>query len=58
VRLEDRRFRLWLVEKRDGEHVWAAADMPAPLPADTRLLGSYRLADDQAVMTWTPKAGD
>lgn len=55
VRLEDRSFRLWVVEKRDGEHVWAAPEMPAELPTDTRLLGSYVLATDDSVMTWTPR---
>jgi DNA-binding response OmpR family regulator len=54
VRLEDRSFRLWVVEKRDGEHVWAAPEMPAVLPTDTRLLGSYVLADQDGVMTWKP----
>jgi CheY-like chemotaxis protein len=55
VRLEDRRHRLWIVEKRDGEHVWAAPELPAELPTDTRLIGSYTLADDNAVMTWKPQ---
>lgn len=57
VRLEDRGFRLWVVEKRDGEHVWAAREMPAALPTDTRLIGSYALAADATAMTWTPRAG-
>ena len=55
VRLEDRSFRLWVVEKRDGQHVWAAAEIPAQLPTDTRLLGSYSLASDLGTMVWTPQ---
>lgn len=57
VRLEDRRFKLWVVVKQDGEHVWAAVNMPAELPADTRLLGSYVLLSDVPGMTWIPQPG-
>jgi CheY-like chemotaxis protein len=56
VRLEDRRYKLWIVEKRDGEHVWAATELPAELPTDTRLIGSYTLSREDTVMTWSPKA--
>lgn len=55
VRLEDRSFRLWVVEKQDGEHVWAAPELPAVLPTDTRLLGSYVLDGDDSAMTWMPQ---
>ena len=58
VRLEDRRFKLWVVVKQDGEHVWAAVTMPAELPADTRLLGSYGLSSGKAGMTWTATLDD
>lgn len=57
VRLEDRSFRLWVVIKPDGQHVWAAADLPRELPADTRLLGSYGMSSTDEAMTWEPKAG-
>jgi DNA-binding response OmpR family regulator len=57
VRLEDRRFKLWVVIKQDGEHVWAAVSMPAELPADTRLLGSYGLTSAGTGMNWTPESG-
>jgi DNA-binding response OmpR family regulator len=55
VKLEDRRFRLWVVVKQDGEHVWAAVNMPAELPADTRLIGSYRLTSSGTAMAWEPQ---
>ena len=57
VRLEDRRYKLWVVEKQDGEHVWAAVHMPAELPADTRLLGSYGLSSEGTRMTWAAHHG-
>jgi CheY-like chemotaxis protein len=57
VRLEDRRFKLWVVVKQDGEHVWAAVNMPAELPADTRLLGCYRMAREGPGMVWEPQPG-
>ena len=57
VRLEDRNYRLWVVIKPDGQHVWAAANLPRELPADTRLLGSYALASNNQGMTWEPKPG-
>jgi DNA-binding response OmpR family regulator len=55
VKLEDRRFRLWVVVKQDGEHVWAAVNMPAELPADTRLIGSYSLTSSGTAMSWEPQ---
>jgi DNA-binding response OmpR family regulator len=54
VKLEDRRFKLWVVLKQDGEHVWAAVNLPRQLPADTRLLGSYALSSDGTELEWTP----
>lgn len=57
VKLEDRRFKLWVVVKQDGEHVWAAVNMPAELPADTRLIGSYALSRAGTEMTWEPQTG-
>lgn len=57
VRLEDKRFKLWVVVKQDGEHVWAAVNMPAELPADTRLLGCYRMAREGPGMVWEPQPG-
>ena len=57
VRLEDRSFRLWVVIKPDGQHVWAALTLPRELPADTRLLGSYTLSSTNQEMTWEPKPG-
>ena len=55
VKIEDRRFRLWVVVKQDGEHVWAAVNMPAELPADTRLIGSYSLTSSGTTMVWEPQ---
>lgn len=55
VKLEDRRFRLWVVVKQDGEHVWAAVNMPAELPVDTRLIGSYSLTSSGTAMVWEPQ---
>lgn len=57
VRLEDRRYKLWVVVKQDGEHVWAAVHMPAELPADTRLLGSYGLVSEGPGMIWAAQPG-
>jgi DNA-binding response OmpR family regulator len=57
VKLEDRRFKLWVVLKQDGEHVWAAVSMPPQLPADTRLLGSYSLSSTGSEMVWAPHVG-
>ncbi|MEP6732427.1 MAG: response regulator [bacterium] len=57
VRLEDRRFKLWVVVKQDGEHVWAAITMPPELPADTRLIGSYALTNDGTRMNWVAQPG-
>ena len=41
VRVEDARYRLWVVMQPDGEHVWASIDPPANLPNGTRTIGSY-----------------
>lgn len=57
VRLDDKSFKLWVVIKPDGQHVWAAADLTQELPGDTRLLGSYVLSSTDQAMTWEPKAG-
>ena len=57
VRLDDRSVKLWVVIKPDGQHVWAAQELPKELPADTRLLGSYALSHTSQGMTWEPKPG-
>ncbi len=55
VRLEDRRFRLWVVVQPDGERVWAAVECPDKLPPGTRVLGAYGFSRQAGAMTWTPQ---
>jgi hypothetical protein len=53
VRVEDARYRLWVVMQPDGEHVWASIDPPTNLPEGTRLIGSYAFSPEQQTMLWT-----
>jgi CheY-like chemotaxis protein len=53
VRVEDARYRLWVVMQPDGEHVWASIDPPASLPEGTRLIGSYAFSPEQQTLCWT-----
>jgi DNA-binding NtrC family response regulator len=53
VRVEDARYRLWVVMQPDGEHVWASIDPPANLPEGTRAIGSYVFSEERQHMRWT-----
>lgn len=52
VRVEDARYRLWVVMQPDGEHVWASIDPPANLPEGTRAIGSYAFSPEHQTMRW------
>src|SRR5205085_9244456 len=54
VRVEDARYRLWVVMQPDGEHVWASIDPPSSLPDGTRTIGSYSFSTEHQSMPWTP----
>ncbi len=54
VRVEDARYRLWVVMQPDGEHVWASIDPPTNLPTGTRAIGSYAFSAEHQTMRWTP----
>jgi DNA-binding NtrC family response regulator len=53
VRVEDARYRLWVVMEPDGEHVWASIDPPDNLPAGTRAIGFYAFSPEHQAMRWT-----
>ena len=55
VRLEDVRFRLWVLHQPDGEHVWASIEEPTNLPSGTRTIGSYVCTPPQEHMQWVPR---
>jgi CheY-like chemotaxis protein len=55
VPLEESRYRLWVVMQPDGEHVWAAVDMPAGLPAGSVLTGFYSYSRAEKAMLWEPR---
>src|SRR5260221_11817254 len=55
VRVEDARYRLWVVMQPDGEHVWASIDPPSNLPDGTRPIGSDTFSAAQQALHWTPE---
>lgn len=57
VRIEDSRFRLWVVKQPDGQHVWAAIETPTTLAEGSTLLGAYAYSATDNAMHWKP-AGD
>ncbi|CAN5487351.1 hypothetical protein BH09GEM1_BH09GEM1_10630 [soil metagenome] len=52
VRIEDSRFKLWVVEQPDGQHVWAAIDAPTTLVEGSILLGAYAYSATDNAMHW------
>jgi len=56
VRIEDSRFRLWVVEQPDGQHVWAAIETPSSLLEGSTLLGAYAYSAAANAMHWEPAA--
>ncbi|MEO8622830.1 MAG: response regulator [bacterium] len=55
VPVAESRYRLWVVMQSDGEHVWAAVDMPAGLPAGSVLTGFYSYSRAEKAMLWEPR---
>jgi CheY-like chemotaxis protein len=53
VRVEDARYRLWVIMQPDGEHVWASMDPPSNLPEGTRAIGFYSFSPEHQTMRWT-----
>jgi FixJ family two-component response regulator len=56
VPVAESRFRLWVVMQSDGEHVWAAMDEPAGLPAGSVLTGFYSYSRDAKAMLWESRS--
>ena len=54
VRVEDARYRLWVVMQPDGQHVWASIDPPSSLPDGTCAIGSYAFSPEHQTMRWSP----
>ena len=54
VRIEDSRFRLWVVQQPDGQHVWAATEAPTSLVDGSTLKGAYAYSSTDHAMHWTP----
>ncbi len=52
---EESRYRLWVVTQADGQHVWAAVDMPVGIPEDAVLVGFYSYSRESRTMTWEPR---
>ncbi|MDQ2665734.1 MAG: response regulator [Gemmatimonadota bacterium] len=57
VRIEDSRFRLWVVNQVDGRHVWAAIETPTTLDHGSTLLGAYAYSTADNAMHWEPANG-
>ena len=53
---EESRYRLWVVTQADGQHVWAAVDIPVGIPADAVLVGFYSYSRESRTMTWEPRS--
>ena len=57
VRIDDTRFRLWVVQKPDGQDVLVAIETPTALAEGSTLLGAYGYSAAENVMHWTPTVG-
>lgn len=54
VRIEDSRFRLWVIDQPDGQHVWAALETPTTLVEGSTLVGAYAYSPKDNAMHWEP----
>ena len=54
VRIDDSRFRLWVVQKPEGQDVLVAIETPTALGPGSSLLGAYGYSSADNVMHWVP----
>ena len=54
VRIEDSRFRLWVIQRAGGQDLVAAIEAPKVLEAGRTLLGAYGYSSSENVMHWEP----
>lgn len=54
VRIEDSRFRLWVIQKISGQELVAAIEAPASIEKGSALLGAYGYSPSENVMNWEP----